>query len=317
MLIFKSPTARFLQTLLFLSGTTVATASDADPIGSVELNSTVRGFPAGGRECYEAALPPGTLRLEVAVPGGSAAQPRVLFRGRSDLAAEAFDLIEESAASLLVNVRAQGSYLLCVAAQDPRQRLEEYKLINAFAAGRGLAYGDPDEDDPDPETLAFDPGSRYGDPDEDDPDPETLTFGPGEDSAATAGRGRRLREILASMCAAGEVDDHGDAFACATVLEPGGDATGEIRNDWGDDGDCFAFRLTELATVEIATTGDVDTYGSLYDRSGHRLGADDDGGGANFRLVKTLGPGWYFVRVEGRQRSQGAYRLRVDVLSRS
>ncbi len=296
MLIFKSPTARFLQTLLFLSGTTVATASDADPIGSVELNSTVRGFPAGGKECYEAAVPPGTLRLEVAVPGGSAAQPRVLFRGRSDLAAEAFDLIEESAASLLVNVRAQGSYLLCVAAQDPRQRLEEYKLINAFAAGRGLAYGDPDEDDPDPETLAF---------------------GAGGDSGAAAGRGRHLREILASMCAAGEVDDHGDAFACATVLEPGGDAAGEIRNDWGDDGDCFAFRLTELATVEIATTGDVDTYGSLYDRSGHRLGADDDGGGANFRLVKTLGPGWYFVRVEGRQRSQGAYRLRVDVLSRS
>ncbi|MCP3962359.1 MAG: hypothetical protein GY719_31335 [bacterium] len=218
-------------------------------------------------------------------------------------------------------------------------QLGEYKLTNAFVGDRslkngdpdedepdpepiafacGLKNGDPDEDEPDPESIAFACGLKNGDPDEDEPDPESIAFGLGGDSLGTDLEpwDPRLRDVLAIMCRSGEVDDHGDTVACATRSNLGHAVVGEIRNDWGDDLDFFTFRLNELRTVEIGTAGWTDTFGSLYDRSGHRLATDDDSGdGDNFRIATTLAPGWYFVRVEGQLRDEGAYSLSVNASS--
>ncbi len=344
------------RVFFFLSGSALAVSSGASPVGRnsvghenvrvINLNATFRIFDsgAGGVDCFEAHVPPGTLKLDVAVPGESAAEPRLVFRGQVGATTRErevnFFYINRSATSTLLDIGASGTYSFCVATQDPLLRLAEYKLTSAFEVGRGLKNGDPDEDDPDPDSLAFGCGLKNGDPDEDDPDPDSLAFGgdlkngdPDEDDpdpdslSFRYGAGpvdaelepldRRLSEVLAKMCRSGEVDDHGDTITCATALNPGRAVSGEIWNDWGDDQDFFAFRLPELQTVEIATIGGTDTFGSLYDRFGHQLAVDDDeGAGGNFRIVKTLAAGWYFARVEGHDRSEGAYNITVDVLSR-
>ena len=43
------------------------------------------------------------------------------------------------------------------------------------------------------------------------------------------------------------------------------------------------------------------------------MAASDDGGrGASFRIVKTLAPGRYFIRVEGARQAEGRYGLTVE-----
>ena len=124
-----------------------------------------------------------------------------------------------------------------------------------------------------------------------------------------------LRKWLDELCAAGELDDHGTAALCATPLRLNEPVAGEIDNPWIDDEDVFRFRLQTLRTVEISTDGPTDTLGELQDRFGQRLGGNDDGGrDGNFRLVRTLAPGSYFVRVEGVWAAAGPYSLTVRTL---
>ena len=126
---------------------------------------------------------------------------------------------------------------------------------------------------------------------------------------------RALRERLDELCAAGEVDDHGGAALCATPLGLNKAVVGEIEGPWGDDEDVFRFRLGTPRTVEISADGPTDTLGVLSDRFGHQLGRADDGGEAsNFRFVRTLAPGTYFVRVEGARAAAGPYSLTVRPL---
>ena len=91
-------------------------------------------------------------------------------------------------------------------------------------------------------------------------------------------------------------DDHGDASACATVLQLGAPVAGEIELD--DDEDWFRLDLSEAASVAIYTTGDVDTVGSLHGESGTRIASDDDGGDdTNFLIESDLSMGAYYIRV--------------------
>ncbi len=117
-----------------------------------------------------------------------------------------------------------------------------------------------------------------------------------------------------SLCAASDGDDHGDTFACATPVKHR--VEGELGNGWGDDSDVFRFEVRGWQTVEIATEGDVDTFGTLYDRFGQRLaGVGDSGDDGNFHLVRTFRPGTYFVRVEG-EHSTGSFALRIRAFDR-
>jgi hypothetical protein len=79
--------------------------------------------------------------------------------------------------------------------------------------------------------------------------------------------------------------------------------------------DYFAFTLATAATVTIQTTGNLDSYGTLYSSSGSVLTeADDTGSNLNFTIRRSLAAGTYYVAVEGYDSSStGAFTL---VLSR-
>jgi hypothetical protein len=112
-------------------------------------------------------------------------------------------------------------------------------------------------------------------------------------------------------CGLVETDDHRDSPLCATAIGLGGGQNGQI--DGADDEDWFTVVLAAQSSVEIETTGDVDTYGSLYDAAGQRLEIDDDDGtDGNFRIARTLGPGRYYVRVERASGEDESYELALE-----
>ncbi len=275
------------------------TCSGATP---VDLNSSLRGYGDKPGESFFVKLEipsTGLLSVAVAVPGTATAEPKLGFVGPGcgvpEVASEPV-VLERSATHLVLVAQHSGPYVFRVASQDPLLPLGELKLRTGFV--------------PDAATRRLSPKGGE-DEEEIEIEPDPLIY-------AGQGESRSLHSKLDELCRRGEVDDHGDSFTCATLLSPGQDMVGEIRNGWGDDGDVFLFTLgsshgTKLWTLKIETTGDLDTFGGLYDRSGQRLEKGDGGGGGdNFRIVRTLGPGTYFVRVEGRDGAEGLYALRVE-----
>ncbi len=121
-----------------------------------------------------------------------------------------------------------------------------------------------------------------------------------------------LRPELGERCRGGEPDDHGDTFACATPVVLGRRISAELGNGWGDDEDVYRFRLSELATVVVEAAGEGDWAIALYDRFGQRLETAGVGGGGA-RVIRTLSPGGYFVRVAGG--GPGSYELTAASMS--
>lgn len=286
----------------FVTSTSLAAngfEAGADPCAAatpMAANGSLRGFGEPGDEplYVKMEIPsPGILSLDVSVPASAGALPKL---GLADLdcggpAAEPV-VLERSASHIVLVAEAAGSQLFRLASQDPELPLREFKLISAFAAD-----------------AATGPLNEKGGEDEEiieiEADPLVYTPPPGSRSLPS-----RLRELCR------ESDDHGDSFTCATFMTPGRVVAGEIRNGWGDDGDVFRLDLggagaAELWSLEIETSGSLDTFGGLYDRSGIRLAADGGREGSNFRIVRLLPPGAYYVRVEGRGGAEGSYRLRV------
>ncbi len=132
-----------------------------------------------------------------------------------------------------------------------------------------------------------------------------------EGEGLVAGCADRTAEIRRALCAVEDGDDHGDTLACATPVRCR--ARGELSNGWGDDADVFRFRLDRWQAVEVATCGGPGARGELLDSAGQRLEDTGDSGGG-LRLVRTLGPGTYFVRVSGG--SGGGYGLTIRTLDR-
>ncbi len=326
--------------LCLLAALTLPAAATAGPAAcdapSLLMPTDTHRLPEGAvaeSHCYRLDLPSaGLLHLDLSVAGWSPSRARFSVVGAGGAAA-ALDSIERSPAEWLAAAPA-GTYFLEVAAEDPLQPLPAYRLSSQFSAWTkseddGEIELDPEtlksEDDGeielDPETSRAEPGpaipeiacldavpEKSEDDGEIELDPETLkSEDDGEieldpETSRAAGSGP-----LGVLCPGG--DDHGDSRLCATPI--GHRAVGELANGWGDDADVFRFRLCGWQTVEIATAGGADTFGELYDRAGQRLAGDDDGSeGGNFRLVRSLGPGTYFVRVEGMGGS-GAYTLEV------
>lgn len=118
------------------------------------------------------------------------------------------------------------------------------------------------------------------------------------------------------MCDEGEGDDHGDSFLCASAVSVGGSASGELAATSDDDGDFYTFVLSSQKTIEVKTTGSTDTFGSLYNAAGLRLGTANSGTTSpNFRIAKVLTAGRYYVRVEGKDGAEGSYGLNVTELT--
>ncbi len=314
----------------------------------VDLNSSLRAYAGQEGEPFLVRLEvpaPGLLSVDVTVPGGAAARPMLAAMNRAcglpPVTGET-QVLERSAGHLVVAARGSGTYVFGISSQDPRQPLADVKLSSGFVPGvvsgggftkdgenedeieiDGSPFADPGDctpskDGENEDEIEID-GSPFADPgtciptkdgeneDEIEIDGSPLTA-PGQTAS------RSLHAMLGQLCGLGEVDDHGDTFTCATFLSVGQSMSGEIRNGWGDDADIFHFMLgdargTDLWTVEIETTGGVDTVGGLYDRSGQRLDQAEDGG---FRIARTLSPGAYFVRISGRDGAEGLYTLRVS-----
>ena len=325
---FSLKTYVFLLIALTLVFAAPAGASDGELCDSARasaIDATYRNFGelSAEGECFTTDVPAaGTLMLEVGVPADSVSEPRIDFLGRrcdgakngdGAKSGEPFEYWSRIANSLLVDVHEPGRYVVCVAAQDPRRSLGEFRLASGFAPA-DLTKEHTDEHQVEPDPFAGCSGSARGgsrtafalkehtDEHQVEPDPFAATPGPSSCE-------------LQKMCRRNRTDDHGDVSWCATPVQPGQDVTAEIRNDWGDDSDYFTFVVEELASVSIETTQGSDTFGTLYDRNGYRLSTGGgDGLRQGFRMVKTLSPGRYFVRVEGQGGAEGAYGLEVEIL---
>lgn len=289
--------------IFFISSSGIANAieENGDPCADaalMELNGSLRGYDDRGHEplLVKLEIPsPGILSLDVSVPGSARALPKL---GLADAACGASAtepvVLERSAAHLVLAAQRPGPHVFQVASQDPAMPLHDFKLISGFS--------------PDAAERLVDKGGEDEEIIEIEPDP-LIYVDPAEN--------RSLPSRLHDLCRRGETDDHGDTFTCATFLIPGRDVVGEIRNGWGDDGDVFRILLgaageAKLWTLELETTGPTDTFGGLYDQFGSRLEKSDEAGdGGNFRIVRVLPAGTYYVRVEGRNGAEGFYALSV------
>lgn len=105
-------------------------------------------------------------------------------------------------------------------------------------------------------------------------------------------------------------DDHGNSRATATDVSVPSTTSGRI--DPATDKDYFRFALSSAGTLIARTSGDLDTVGTLYDRSGERLAEEDDTpAGLNFRIERRLASGTYFVAVESFE-GVGNYTLHLS-----
>ena len=107
-------------------------------------------------------------------------------------------------------------------------------------------------------------------------------------------------------------DDHGDTFALATTVAVPSTTEGEL--EVGGDKDYFRLEVAEATTLTVESTGDTDTYGTLFDASETSLATNDDGGpGSNFRIEREVQAGTYYVEVRGFGSSTtGSYELGVS-----
>ena len=113
------------------------------------------------------------------------------------------------------------------------------------------------------------------------------------------------------------VDDHGNFFSTATPLSLGSPVAGRISP--GDDRDYFRLDLSSASGVTdvwIYTTGDVDTFGGLFDGNGKSIIFNNDsfieGTGTNFHLRRNLSAGIYHVGVSSIGATTGDYTLHAQ-----
>lgn len=100
----------------------------------------------------------------------------------------------------------------------------------------------------------------------------------------------------ATAAPAPPTDDHGATIATATPLAVGGSVQGSVGGV--DDADLFAVTMAGAGTLTLQSTGGSDLAAQLEDGAGAVLASDDDGGGwYNFKVVRALGPGTYYLRV--------------------
>ena len=105
-------------------------------------------------------------------------------------------------------------------------------------------------------------------------------------------------------------DDHGDSRDTATVVAIPSETNANLTVN---DVDFFSIEVSETRTLEIYTSGEVDTFGELQDYDGVVLQSDDDSGeGTNFLIEQEVSTGSYFVSVRGFDRTvTGEYSLNI------
>lgn len=124
----------------------------------------------------------------------------------------------------------------------------------------------------------------------------------------------RIAAILLVGASAGSeaADDHGDTRLAATLVEHYGvSEAGELESL--NDGDVFRLDLQGRAEVEIRSSGQLDTRGTLYDSDGAVIAEDDDAGTRmNFRIVTTLPGGVFYIAVAS-DVDTGSYKMTARI----
>ena len=78
------------------------------------------------------------------------------------------------------------------------------------------------------------------------------------------------------------------------------------------DTDLWCFTVWRPGLVTIQTNGSLDTVGALKDCSGGQIDCDHGSGrGMNFKIMSTLSPGTYYIRVSAFGAETGGYTLNV------
>ena len=304
------------------------------------------GRPAGELACYRLDLTePGLLHFDVSVAGNLDPEDvRLDLRASKTIAShtENSDLriLGRTATESLAWASA-GTYFVEVRAEDPTRPLAAHRLTSRFlAAGKSETDGElelePEKSETDGE-LELEPeksvasdflstcsplrksetdGELELEPEKSETDGElelepekSETDGELELEPEKSGTCRSMLPWLHRLCGDSTADDHADSLLCASRLDR--TASGEIHNGWGDDSDVFRFEVEGWKTVEIIASGEISPQGTLYDRQGQRLATVASGVGEAFRLVRTLGPGSYFLRLTS-PGSDGSYNVVVE-----
>ena len=106
-------------------------------------------------------------------------------------------------------------------------------------------------------------------------------------------------------------DDHGNSIAAATVVNVNSQSIGNIGT--AGDNDYYRVNVSDVGTLTVYTTGNTDTYGYLLNSAGGELASNDDSTDANFRIIRAVTTGTYYVRVRHYSSTgTGPYVLRVD-----
>ena len=108
-------------------------------------------------------------------------------------------------------------------------------------------------------------------------------------------------------------DDHGNSLSSASRVDVNSSIRGEIEES-GDE-DYFAFYVSEADSITVETSAGSlsDTYITIYDPDGSRIGSDDDDGAGNASRFEfePRSSGMYYVEVEGYSGRTGTYRLSI------
>lgn len=110
-------------------------------------------------------------------------------------------------------------------------------------------------------------------------------------------------------------DDHGNSTAAATAVGVPSTTAGVIN--YAGDNDYFRIVVPRSGRLTVNTTGNIDTVGHLLNSAGRQLAWNDDALGAlglNFRIIRNVTPGTYYVRVRHfRHFGTGPYTLHVSL----
>ena len=122
--------------------------------------------------------------------------------------------------------------------------------------------------------------------------------------------------LAVRFVAAGETIEHGNSRARATRVAVNAETAGALER--AGDVDYFRFEVAAAGNLTVETTGATNTVGYLGGATGGWLSRDDDAGAeGNFRIVRRVTAGTYYVAVVGanERTATGAYTLAVRFTS--